>query len=252
MTMHSMLKTLEKYVVDNSPAILTGVATVGVLSTAFLTGRASFQAAEKLRQEEREWGTPLESNKEKVKLVWKLYIPAAVTGAMTVTCIIGANRIGARRAAALATTITIIERGFEEYREKVVENLGAKKEEKIRADVVQDRVNREEEKRATVIVGDGNVLCRDDFSGQYFESTVEKIRKAENDINKRILNNSYASLSDFYDLLGIERTGVSDELGWTLERQLDIRFDSALTKDNKPVLSVEFRVAPVRKYEWLS
>lgn len=247
-----MLKTLEKYVVDNSPAILTGVATVGVLSTAFLTGRASFQAAEKLRQEEREWGTPLESNKEKVKLVWKLYIPAAVTGAMTVTCIIGANRIGARRAAALATTITIIERGFEEYREKVVENLGAKKEEKIRADVVQDRVNREEEKRATVIVGDGNVLCRDDFSGQYFESTVEKIRKAENDINKRILNNSYASLSDFYDLLGIERTGVSDELGWTLERQLDIRFDSALTKDNKPVLSVEFRVAPVRKYEWLS
>ena len=247
MTIQSMLKALEKYAVDNSPAILTGVAAAGVLSTAFLTGRASFQAGNILSEE-----SPFLEPREKVKLVWKLYIPAAVSAGMTVTCIIAANRIGARRAAALATTITIIERTAEEYRDKVKETLGKKKEEEIHAEVIQDRVNRETENRATVIVGEGNVLCRDDLSGQYFESTVEKIRKAENDINKRIIHESYASLSDFYDLLGIERTGMSSEIGWTLDHELEIRFDSALTKENKPVLSMEFKIAPVRNYQWLA
>lgn len=242
-----MLKTLEKYAVDNSPAILTGIATAGVLSTAFLTGRASFQAANVLGEE-----SPHLNFKEKARLTWKFYIPAAVTGTMTVTCVIAANRIGAHRAAALATTVTILERGFEEYREKVKETFGRKKEEEVRAEVVQDRVNRETANHATVLVGDGDVLCRDDLSGQYFTSSVEKIRKAENDITKRIIHDSYASVSDFYELLGIEPTRLSNELGWTLDHELDIRFDSALTKENKPVLSVTYRIEPVRKYQWLA
>lgn len=247
MAIKSMLKALEKYAADNSPAILTGVAAVGVLSTAFLTGRASFQAANLLEEE-----SPFLDSKEKVRLVWKLYIPAAISGAMTVTCIISANRIGARRAAALATTITILERGFEEYREKVKQTIGEKREQQVNDEVVQDRVTRETAGRATVFVGDGKVLCRDDFSGRYFESTVETIRKAANDTAKQIIHDSYASLTDFYERIGLDRTGISDEVGWTLDHDLEIRFSSALTEDNRPVLSVQFEIEPVRKYQWLA
>lgn len=248
-----MLKALEKYVVDNSPAILTGVAAVGVLSTAFLTGRASFQAAEIRRDkaEEQLLLTEQISWKWVAKNTWKLYIPAGISGAMTVTCIIAANRIGARRAAALATTITILERGFEEYRDKVKEHLGAKREEEVRAEVVQDQINRETRNHEIVLVGEGKVLCRDAFSGRYFESDVETIRKAENDVNRQINLDSYASLTDFYDLIGLETTSISNEVGWTLDRPLEIRYTSALAEGKKPVLSIEFKIEPVRNHQWL-
>ena len=43
--------------------------------------------------------TPLET----IKVAWKPYIPAAITGAVAVACIIGSNSINSKRNAAIAT-----------------------------------------------------------------------------------------------------------------------------------------------------
>lgn len=257
MDLRLLARRAERFVVDNSPSILSGLAVAGTVSTVLLTGRATFKAAELIRQIENlrfpnEPEAILEP-REKVELVWTLYIPPAVTLSLTVVSIIFANRMGNRRAAALAAAYSLLERGYEEYRAKIVEKLGDKKELAIQDELVRERVDRDpRSSREVILVGHGEVLCRDSQSGRYFSSDVETIRRAANDINARIIHDSYASLTDFYDLIGLTRTSTSDELGWSLDRMLEIRFSSTLTEENKPCLSVEFRVAPVRNYQWLS
>jgi hypothetical protein len=49
-------RRLLKFASDNSPAILTSAAVVGTITTAYLTGKASFKAADVIRDEEDKRG----------------------------------------------------------------------------------------------------------------------------------------------------------------------------------------------------
>lgn len=250
-----------KVITDNSPTILTAVAVTGTVTTAYLTGKATFKAAEILREENRirrfsdDDGRHFRglNPKEMVQLTWKLYIPAATTGLLTVTCIIGANHIGSRRAAAVAAAYTLSERSFSEYRDKIIEKIGSKKEQEVRDDIAQDQVNRTSaNQNQVVIIEGGSVLCFEAFTGRYFLSDMETLKKAQNDTNAQVINDSYASLGDFYDRVGLPGTDQSDEVGWNSDKLMEIIFSGTLTEAGKPCLVITFQVAPVRHYNRLS
>lgn len=242
------LKSLEKIIHDNSPTILTGVGVAGAVATAVLTGRASFKAAQILEEQATQvWQEPI-PYKDCVKMVWTLYIPPVVVGTTTIACIVMANRIGTRRAAALAAAYAISEKAMLEYKEKVVDRLGDFKERQIRDEVAQDQVSRSPGNNSIVLVDSGDVLCYDTFSGRYFKSNVETIRRAENQLNHQVLNDNYASLTDWYNLLGLESTEFSDEVGWNLDKLLEINLSATLTQEDKPCLAISFNVAPIRDY----
>lgn len=253
MTLIEVAKRVEKLAIDNSPAILTAIAVTGTLTSAFLAGKASFEAADIIADEQYRLDLHPTSHKlepkEKFYLVWKLYIPSTGTAVVTVVCIVAANRIGSRRAAAVAAAYTISEKAFTEYKEKVVEKMGEAKEQRVRDDVAQDRISKNPVgSREIIITGNGNVLCYDMYSDRYFESDMETLKKAQNDLNYTILNDLYASLGDFYDLIGLSTTPYSDEVGWTSEKKLDIRFSTSLSDDQRPCISLDFSVQPVRDY----
>lgn len=94
---------------ENSRTILTGVGVAGTITTAYLSGTASFKAARIIDQATEEAIdndnvavlhelTPL----SKARLVWRLYIPPTLMAAATVTAIVAANRIASKKIAALA------------------------------------------------------------------------------------------------------------------------------------------------------
>jgi len=246
-------KTVEKFTIDNSPTILTVIGVTGTVTTAILTGRASFKAAELIAHEQtkeniRGHHQPL-TTKDKMRLTWTLYIPAVGTGLLTCAATVGANQIGTRRAAAVAAAYTISERAFTEYKEKVVEKLGESKEQNIRDEVAQDRVTRNPVgDREVIVTGGGDVLCYDAFTGRYFMSDMETLKKAQNDINYQIINQEYASLSDFYNKIGIAPTAYSDEVGWNNDKLLELKLTGTLSEDQKPCISIDFAVSPVRDY----
>lgn len=246
MTLTRQLKRFEKLLIDNSPTVLTGVGVAGVVTTALLTGRASFKAAQVLDDHAEDWQEPI-PYKDCVKIVWKLYIPPALVGSATVASIVMANRVSNRRAAALAAAYAISEKAMVEYKEKVIEHIGERKEQAVRDEIAQDRV-RENSGDSVVIVDTGEVLCYDSYSGRYFKSNVETINKAVNELNHRMLGDMYASLTDWYNLIGLDRTAFSDEVGWTVDKLLEVEFSSVLTSEDKPCLSVNFRVVPIRDY----
>jgi hypothetical protein len=255
MNLSGFLAKTSKLLTDNSPAILSGLAVAGTVATAYLTGRASFKAAEIIAQDEAKGGTAGDLRqrvKERTVLVWKLYIPAAGSAVATIAFIIAANRVGARRAAALAAAYAISERGFQEYRDKIVEKIGERKERGFRDDIAQDRVTRNPPPDDMVLLEDGlSVLCCDLFSGRYFMSDMETLRRAENTVNYRVNNDYYASLTDFYDQIGLPKTSMSDDFGWNSDKLLELVFSTTLTPSGKPCLTFDFKVMPIRGYSRL-
>lgn len=255
MTLKQLATRLSKYVGDNSPAILTGIAVTGVVTTMILTGRATLKAAEIIDQIESKEGTAETARKrfqERSKVVWKLYIPAVVTGGLTVAAIVGANRIGTRRTAAIAAAYSITERAFENYRDKIVEKIGPKKEQAARDEIAQEHISANPLGGKALIIAKGDVLCYEAFTGRYFMSDIEELRRAQNDINERILADGYASMSDFYDLIGLPHTTGSDLFGWVVHRGVDLRFSAVLGENNVPCISFDYKHAPTRDYHYFA
>lgn len=258
------MKNALKVADDNSPAILAGVGVVGVAATAFLAAKGATEA-ERLLQIERYRQTkvaidpevpvpPVFTLKEKTNLVWRSYIPAAVVGAGTITAIIMSTRIGMRRTAAMTAALTISEKMASEYKAKVVETIGKNKATKIEDEIAQDQVSRAPVPNNLVVIEGTDSLVYDSWSGRYFKSNMEALKKAQNDLNHRILSDNYATLSDFYDMLDIGHTQESDNIGWNVDELLEISFSSCVTPDQKPALSIRFQVEPepIRGYHRLS
>lgn len=252
MTFADLGKRFAKFTADNSPTILTTLAVTGTVATAYLAGKASFEAANIIALKEGTEGIANERReqmKERIQLVWKLYIPAAGAGVMAVSCIIAANRIGSRRAAAMAAAYSVTEKAFETYKEKVVEKLGENKERAVRDEIAQDEVSRNPvNNREVLIAGGGEVLFFDKFSARYFESDMESVKGAQNQVNYMINNNFYASLTDFYHAIGLPSTGYSDEVGWNADKLMEIQFSTTMADNQRPCIVVDFRVEPVRGY----
>lgn len=253
MDLVKILKSAEKFTADNAPAILTGAAIAGTLATAYLSVTSTVKAmdhhgAEIIRA--KRFGRPVPEKKEVVLLVWRYYIPPVVTGVLTVGAIVGANHVSTRRATAMAAAYTISERAFTEYKEKVVEKIGEKKEQSYRDEIAQERVEKDPvENKHVIITGNGEVLCYEMFTGRYFSSDMETIRRAENEINHQILHQGYASLNDFYHEVGLPRTSLSEELGWNTDQLLEIKVSATLSQDDRPCLAIDYNTQPYRKFD---
>jgi len=265
----SVLAQKARFLLDeNTTTILTGVGVVGTVSTAYLAGRASFKAAELIEEAEKEYplmGTKEEggqtvgvvvevvkqnlSKTEKVKLVWPQYVPAAISGATTIVCIVYANKIASKRMAALALASSISQRRMQEYQDKVLEKFGVKESTKVRDEIAQERVLRNpKDTRDVIITGGGDVLCYDMLTGRYFLSSAEKIRRAENRINHELNNFLHASLSEFYEHIGLAPTTYTDMVGWNGNDNLEVQISTVMSDDEKPCLAIDFTPPPSSEY----
>ena len=253
----NMVKRTQAKLSQYSPEILTGIGIAGMVTTTVLAVKATPKALELIEKKKAEVG--LDPNnplpvKEVVKTTWKCYIPAATTCVLSASCIIGASRVNFRRNAALATAYKISESALSEYKAKVVETIGERKEKVIREKVNEDRLKEQPVSQSAVIVTDlGNTLCYDSWSGRYFKSDKNKIQRAENTIGQRMLSQEYASLNEFYEEIGLPHTGEGYELGWNIGRDglLKLDFDSLIADDGTPCLVVNYITRPKANYSRL-
>jgi hypothetical protein len=248
---------------ENSTTILTGVGVVGTVATAVLTGRATFRAADLIFEELEEQIKITEtfsekdqylvktglSKTEKAKLIWHLYLPPAASGILTVTCIVMANRISSKKIAALTIAAGVSERAFQEYKDKVVEKLGIRQDQKIRDEVAQDRVKSTPLGSQVLIAGTGEVLCFDMTTGRYFQSTMEEIRRAENKVNYELIHYNSCSLSFFYEEIGLPPTSYTDSVGWNMQNHMEVKFSTVLSENEKPCLAIDFSRPPISDYD---
>lgn len=236
----------------HSPEILTGIGIAGMVTTTILAVRATPKAMRLLEEEVENKDEGL-TKVDAVKVAWKCYIPATVTGTLSIACLIGASTMNARRHAALATAYALSETALKDYQEKVIETIGEKKEQAVRDSIAKDKIDQNPVTSKEVIITEkGNTLCYDTVSGRYFKSDIDKLKKAENELNRRMRDEMYISLNDFYFEIGLDNISVGEDLGWNIDKgYIDLNFSSQLANDGTPCLVISYRVAPRYDYRTL-
>lgn len=249
-----LFKDAQAVLAKHSPELLTGVGIAGMITTTILAVRATPKAL-KLIDAKREELYPDSTQKltpvETVKTTWKCYMPAVITGVTSAACLIGANSVNARRNAALATAYNLSATALSEYKEKVVETIGEKKEQLIRDKVAEERIKQEPVNNSAIIVsGNGNTRCFDTITKRRFTSDIEKIKRIVNELNRRMVNGEdYISLNEFYYELGLDACAVGDDLGWNVARGLiELDFSAQLDTDGVPCIVLDYSVAPKRGF----
>lgn len=235
--------SLEKFAKDNSSLILAISASGGVLTTAYLSAKAGYKTAQRLEWLESE--DPYADFRTKAWRVWRLYIPSGVSALVTVGCIVGVKRIDGGRALAAQAAFSATRSAYDLYRERVAEEFGEKKEQLVRA-AVAERSVAENPPPISIVVGEGDVLCCELFTGRYFPSSMEKLNKAVNEVNAKLNRHDYAYLDDFYHAIGQPYTTASGHTGWESTRLLELEFSSVISPDGKPCLAFDYNyVKPI-------
>jgi hypothetical protein len=241
----NLIKNVSKFTNEHSSEILAGTAIIGVVTTTVLGIKATPKAIELMRDAELEKGDDL-TKKEIVKACWKCYIPTAVGGALTVATICGMHNVNHKKNLALATMYKATEAAFIDYKNAVVNEVGKEKEKEISTKVKESRNIPSD--ASVIIAGDGEVLCYDEVSGRYFSCDSTTLKKAENYINHKMLNENNASINDFWDEVGLAMLSKY-EIGWSIaEGMVELEISSMITENGKPCLSIGFSRDPKQDY----
>lgn len=218
-------KDVQMSLSKHSPGILIGIGIAGMITTTVLAVKATPKALCLMEEKKQELDVETLTPVEIVKATWRCYVPAAVTGAASIACLIGSNSVNAKRNAALATAYKISETALTEYRDKVVETIGEKKERTVQDKLSEKHVKDTPLNRTEVIVtGKGQTLCLDPLSHRYFYSSKDRIDRVINKLNYEITTSPFdtegVTLNDFYEEIGLPGTMTGDNLGWNLRTGL--------------------------------
>lgn len=246
-SLHGIINGASRYLSKNSSSILTGCGIAGIVVTAVTAVYATMEASEKINDAEEVKQEPL-TNKEVVKVAWKSYIPVAIAGVSSAACFVGAQTINTRRNMALATLYSMTANNFSDYREAVVKKLGEKKEEEVRDEVSRKQLEKNPVSSSEVIIGDGDTLCYDSWSGRYFKSSIEKIRGAVNTINHDLNSELTIPLNDFYFLLHLPTVKAGDKAGWNIDKPMKVYFSSQIAENNEPCIVINYYTEPMEDY----
>lgn len=220
-----MIKNPSRFVARLKSALPTVLSIVGVIGLAATTITAikATPKAMKLIESAKTEKTEEMSQAETVKTVWKLYIPTAVIGISTVSCIIGANVFNKRQQASLAGAYALASNAYLEYKNKVKELYGKETHEKILASIAAEKSHAKPIYAGSFITNscldfgeeEEEMLFYDAFSSRYFTSTISRVLQAEYHLNRNYAIAGGVAINDFYDFLGIDQIDGGDGVGWS-------------------------------------
>lgn len=231
--MEKLTKTLR----ENSPTILTVFGSVGLVTSVGLAIRATVKATRIVDKYEDELDRmPQKKYKaaETVRLTWKCYVPVAVVGGASLGCIIGANSINLNRNAALIATYVATEDKLKGCQNWITEAVTGKHEKKD---------DESEKKDNKPLIFDGHkYLCKDEFSGRFFETTLSQIRTVESRLNQMMTYEYRVTVNGLYAELDLEHIEAAEHFGWDLERgdQVQINIDAEMNEQHGPIMLITY------------
>ena len=163
-----------------------------------------------------------------VKLI-KLYAPAVILGAAGIGCMLTSHNILRKRNAALAAAYAAVDKGFKEYRGRVVERFGKEvdkelkynlKAQEIETTVIDEKGKEKTVKQTVTVVGDGpSEYARffdDGCTGweKNSEYNLMFLRGQQQWANDLLVTRGYVFLNEIYKALGIPETEAGQVVGW--------------------------------------
>lgn len=165
--------------------------------------------------------------------VARVYSPAIALGATSVGCILGAHGILHKRNVALTAAYSMIQGQFNDYRDRVRDDLGEAKDKQylygleakeVTVEEVNPETGRKKKVKKEVLVKDPNgysqyARCFDETNSNWVDSSEMNLlflRNQQNYANDQLHSRGHVFLNEIYDGLGIPRTSEGAVVGWVL------------------------------------
>lgn len=234
----------------HSPEILVVTGIVGTVASAVMACKATTKAGNITKEAKEEMDkihSVVEMNRDDytdedakkdtvivysqtaVKFV-KLYGPSVLLGTLSITSILAGHNILRKRNVALAAAYTAIDKGFKEYRGRVVERFGKTVDHELRHNIKAKEVEKAvvdekgKEKKVTETVNVIDPTKYSDFAKVYDcgctgwskdpEQSLMFLKLQQSYANEKLKREGYLFLNDVYEMLGIPKTSAGQVVGW--------------------------------------
>lgn len=241
----------------HSPEILVVAGVTGVVASAVMACKATTKLSsvleehkeqvdqihnyveenghtEKYSEEDQKKDLTIVYAQSGVKLA-KLYGPAVVLGGVSIAAILGGHNILRKRNLALASAYAAIDKGFKEYRGRVIERFGEELDKELKYNikakevekVVTDEKGKESVQKETVAVANPNLTS--DYAKFYDDGCIGWTKDPEFNLmflkdqqryaNDLLQAKGHLFLNEVYDMLGIPRTKAGQVVGWIYDEK---------------------------------
>lgn len=244
----------------HSPEILVGAGIVGVVGSAVMACKATTKLDEVLEEpkekiekihelmenpdmvpegkeyteEDGKKDLTIMYTQSAVKVV-KLYAPAVILGTVSIAVILGGHHILRKRNLALAAAYATIDKGFKEYRGRVIERFGEELDKElkynIKAKEIEETVVNEDGSentvKKTVNVADPNTTSDyarffDDGCNGWTkdpEFNLMFLKDQQRYANDLLKTRGHLFLNEVYDMLGLPRSTAGAVVGWVYDEK---------------------------------
>mgnify|MGYP007004244115 CR=1 FL=1 len=238
-----------------SPEILVVAGIAGVVTSTVMACKATTKAGEildthnddmdKIHQaseletadytpEDMKKDTVIVYTQTAVKFI-KLYGPSVLLGAASIACIVSSHNILKKRNIALAAAYAAVDKGFKDYRGRVVERFGEELDKELRYNIkakefeetTVDSKGKEKKVTTTVQVADPNMTSE---YARFFDEACRGwtkdpeynlmfLRQQQNWANELLKSKGHLFLNEVYDMLDIPRTKAGQIVGWVYDEE---------------------------------
>lgn len=252
-TFHKVGFKLKKH----SPEILVAAGVVGTVASAVIACKATTKLSGVLDESKKDINTIHEyvnengysekysedDSKKDLTIVYaqtavkivKLYAPAIILGALSISSILASNNILRKRNVALAAAYTAIDKGFKEYRGRVVERFGDTVDKELRYNIKAKEVEEtvvDENGKEKVVKTTVNVADPSNYSdyAKFFdvgcagwtkdpELNLMFLKRQQDAATERLKMEGFLFLNDVYAMLGIPKTKAGQVVGWIYDEK---------------------------------
>lgn len=244
----------------HSPEILVGAGIVGVVTSGVMACKATTKLDEILEEpkekiekihelmenpdmvpEGKEYTE--EDGKKDLTIMYtqsalkvaKLYAPAVAVGTLSIAAILGGHHILRKRNFALAAAYTTIDKGFKEYRGRVIERFGEELDKELKYNLKAKEIEEtvvNEDGTETTVKKTVNVANLSDYSdyAKFFddgcngwtkdpEFNLMFLKDQQRYANDLLKSKGHLFLNEVYDMLGIQRTQAGQIVGWIYDEK---------------------------------
>ena len=270
----------------HSPEILVVAGVIGVVTSAVMACKATTKVDEIVENTKNDIDKvhtatatgvteagesySVEDSKKDLTLIYvqtgvkfaKLYGPSVVLGALSITSILASNNILRKRNVALGAAYAAIDKGFKEYRSRVIERFGEEVDRELKynlkAKKFDETIIDEETGKEKKVKKNGFVVSPADISGyaRFFEKYTQDedgnsilnphwesnneynlmfIKAQERYANDLLKAKKRVFLNEVYEMLGLPRTKAGQIVGWVYDPENskgDNYIDFGLYSDN--------------------
>lgn len=242
----------------HSPTVLFAFGVAGVTCSTVLACRATLKLESVLdkAQNDLEMARALDhedysdiDRKKDVAIVYvrsvteigTLYAPSILLGAASIAALTTSHNILTRRNVALTAAYAALEKGFTDYRERVIDKFGEEEDRKLRYEHEEVEIvdSKGKKKKVLRVSSDAeSIYARffDQMSPSWSkepEYNLLFLRAQQNYANDLLKSRGHLFLNEVYNMLGIPHSGAGAVVGWVIGKDGDNFVDFGIFEDNE-------------------